>query len=85
MFLKVYLFLSALGLLLLHAGALQLVASRGYSLVVASRCGGFSCCRAWALGLVGFRSYSSQAVGHRLSSCVHGLVVAGVGSFQTRG
>ena len=51
----------------------------------ASRCGGFSCCRAWALGLVGFRSYSSQAVGHRLSSCVHGLVVAGVGSFQTRG
>ena len=34
MFLKVYLFLSALGLLLLHAGALQLVASRGYSLVV---------------------------------------------------
>ena len=35
----------------------------------ASHCGGFSCCGAWALGLVGFRSYSSQAVEHRLSSC----------------
>ena len=27
----------------------------------ASHCGGFSCCRAWALELVGFRSYSTWA------------------------
>ena len=30
---------------------------------------GFSCCRAWALGYVGFSSYSSRALKHRLSSC----------------
>ena len=34
----------------------------------ASHCGGFSCCRAQALGM-GFSSCRSQALGHRLSSC----------------
>ena len=34
----------------------------------ASHCSGFSCCRAWALGM-GFSSCGSQALGHRLSSC----------------
>ena len=35
----------------------------------ASHCCGFSCCRAGALGYVGFSSYDSQALEHRLSSC----------------
>ena len=33
----------------------------------ASHCGGFSCCRAQTLGHVGFSSYGSQALEHRLS------------------
>ena len=35
----------------------------------ASRCGGFSCCRAQALGQVGFSRHGSLALEHRLSSC----------------
>ena len=35
----------------------------------ASHCGGFSCCRAWALGHLGFSSCSSQPLVYRLSSC----------------
>ena len=35
----------------------------------ASHCGGFSCCRAPALGCVGFSSSDSQVLGHRLNSC----------------
>ena len=42
----------------------------------ASHCGGFSCCRAWALGARisvvaagGLSICSSQALEHRLSSC----------------
>ena len=35
----------------------------------ASHCGVFSCCRAWALGHVGFSSCSSQPLVYRLSSC----------------
>ena len=35
----------------------------------ASHYGSFSCCRAQALGLMGFSSCSSQALEHRLSSC----------------
>ena len=34
-----------------------------------SSCGGFCRCGQWALGCVGFRSCSSQALKHRLSSC----------------
>ena len=46
--------------------------SRGHSLVCgvqASHCGGSSCCRARALGLMGFRSCCSWPLEHRLSSC----------------
>ena len=39
----------------------------------ASHCSGFSCCRAWVLGCVGFRSYSSQVLEHRLIVVAHGL------------
>ena len=37
--------------------------------VRASHCGGFSCCRVWALGHVGFSSSGSWALEHRLNSC----------------
>ena len=46
---------------------LSLVAVSGATLrcgVQASHCGGFSCCRAWALG-----ARASVVVAHRLSSC----------------
>ena len=36
---------------------------------LACPCGGFSCCRVWALGCAGFRSCDYQTLGHRLSSC----------------
>ena len=54
------------------AHGLSLVAvSRAYSScgAWASHCGGFACCRAQALGCQGFRSFSSRALVHRLSSC----------------
>ena len=35
----------------------------------ASHYGGFSCCGAWALGLVGFSSWGSWALEHRVNSC----------------
>ena len=35
----------------------------------ASHCDDFSCCRAWALGHLGFSSYGSRALEHRLNSC----------------
>ena len=35
----------------------------------ASHCGGFSCCRAWALGYTGFSSCGSWALEHWLSRC----------------
>ena len=42
----------------------------------ASHCGGFSCCGAWALGMLatvvrvrGLSSCGSQALEHKLSSC----------------
>ena len=48
--------------------------------VRASHCGAFSCSGAWALGTWasvvvahGLSSCGSQALEHRLSSCVHGL------------
>ena len=41
----------------------------GYSLVWASRCSGFSCRRAQALGLPGFSSFGLWALEHRLNSC----------------
>ena len=37
--------------------------------VQASHCGGFSCCKAWDLGWVGFITCSSQALEHRLNNC----------------
>ena len=61
-----YLFLAVLGLRFMHAGFLylrQAVATLRCS-VQASHCGGFSCCRAWALG-----TWASVVVAHRLSSC----------------
>ena len=64
-----FFFLAALGCVgssLLHAGFLQLWQA-GATLrcsVQASHCGGFSCCRAWALGM-----RASVVVAHGLSSC----------------
>ena len=37
--------------------------------VQALHCGGFSCCRAWALGHVGFSSYGTWTLEHRPNSC----------------
>ena len=49
----------------LAACRLSLVAvSGGYSSLQASHCGGFSCCRAWALG-----TWASVVVAHGLNSC----------------
>ena len=61
----IYLFLAALGLCCC-AWAFSSCGERGYSLlqVQASHCGGFSCCRAWALG-----ARASVVVAHGLSSC----------------
>ena len=66
-----YLFLAELGL---HSckgffssyGEWGLLSSRG---VWASLCGGFSCCRAQALGHSDFSSCGSWALEHRLKSC----------------
>ena len=76
-YLLIYLFLAVLGL---HCcpWAFSSCGERGYSSLqcVASLCGGFSCCGAWALGaqtsvVVACRlsSCGSQALGCRLSSC----------------
>ena len=79
----IYLFLAALGLpccvrAFSSCGewGLLFVAVRGLLIVVASHCGGFSCCGARALGarasVVGARglsSYGSRALECRLSSC----------------
>ena len=35
----------------------------------ASRSGGFSCCRTWAVRQMGFRSCGSQALERRLNNC----------------
>ena len=35
----------------------------------ASHCGGFSCCRAWTPGRMGFSGCSSRALEHSLNSC----------------
>ena len=55
---------------------LLFVAVRGLRGAWASHCGGFSCCRAWALGARasvvvarGLSSCSTQALERRLSSC----------------
>ena len=37
--------------------------------VEASHCSGFSCCRAWALGLMGFSSCNAWALERRPGSC----------------
>ena len=41
----------------------------------ASHCRGSSCCRAWALGQIGYSHHSSQILEHRLCSCskVYGI------------
>lgn len=70
-------FMAVLGL---HCcpGFFLAIASGGYSScgVQASHCGGFSCCRAWALGAWasvvvarGLSSYGSQTLEHRLNNC----------------
>ena len=51
---------------------LSLVAVRGATLHCGARtphCRDFSCCRAWALGFVGFSTCGSQALEHRIDSC----------------
>ena len=51
---------------------LGLLCCTGFSLVVvrgATLCGGVSCCRAQAVGHVGFSSRSSRAPEHRVNSC----------------
>ena len=50
-----------------------------------SHCGGF-CFGAQAIDHLGFSSYGSRALEHRLSSCCHGLSCSRhVGCYQTRG
>ena len=45
----------------------------------ASLCSGFSCCRAQALGCVGFSSWGSQALKHRLKSyCMWASLLHGI-------
>ena len=58
------------GSLLLQGPSLVMV-SRGYSLLwcMDFSLRSFSCCRAGALGCVGFSSWGSWALEHRLSSC----------------
>ena len=74
----VYLFLAALGL---HC-CVQASSSWGSR---ASPCGGFSCYGARAVGCEGFRSCSSWAPEHRLSSCGPRLSCSmACGTFQTR-
>ena len=54
------------------AGFFLVAVSRGCSLRCGARaphCSSFSCCRAQALGYVGFRSCGSQALEHRLNNC----------------
>ena len=56
---------------------LLLAVSRGYSHGVwASHCGGLFCCGSQTLGCVGFGSFSSQALAHRLNSCDTWVLVA---------
>ena len=68
----IYLFLSVLGLrccgafLSCGGGRGKLLSCGGGQ---ASHCRGFSCRKARALGYVGFSSYDSQALEHRLNSC----------------
>ena len=63
-FLIIYLIFAVLGLVGCVGFSLG-AAIKGYSsvavLIVASHCGGFSCCRPWALGCAGLRSYSAWA------------------------
>ena len=75
----IYLFIfGCVGSSLLRVGFLQLwrAAVTPRCSAWASHCGGFSCCRAWALGTQasvvvahGLSSCGSQALEHRLSSC----------------
>ena len=65
-YLFIYVFLAALGSSLLRTGFLQLQRA-GATLpcgVWASHCGGFSCCGAWALGVL-----ASVVAARKLSSC----------------
>ena len=67
----VYLILAVLGLLCCTGSSLVAV-SGDYSLLfdmLASHCGGLSCCRAQALGLPGFQWLQLVGSEHRLSSC----------------
>ena len=61
-----------------HAGFSLVAVSRGLLSgcgAGASHCGGFSCCRACALGCLGFRSCSFWAPEHRLScSAARGIL-----------
>ena len=70
-YIKFYLFIYLLALLGLScAGFFSSCSEQGLlssCSVMASHCGGFSCCRAWALGHVGFSSYGSWTLEHRLN------------------
>ena len=78
-FFKIYLFIFWLRWVFVAAHGLSLVVARGATLrygVQASHCGGFSCCRARALGARasvvvarGLSSCGSRALERRLSSC----------------
>ena len=69
-FLNIILFIFLLGVCC-HVGFSLVAVRRGYSRrsVWASHCAGVSCCKAQALGLVGFSNSGSQALEHRLSAC----------------
>ena len=67
----IYVFLVVLSLCCCTGFSLQLCFEQGLLSsgdVWASRCGGFSRCRAQAIGPMGFSSSGSQALEHRLSS-----------------
>ena len=87
-FFKNYLFIlfcllifGCVGCSLLHAGFLQLRRA-GSTLrcgAQASHCGGFSCCRTWALGHASSRAQAQQLVAHGLSrSAACGIFPAGL-------
>ena len=92
-FLCIYLslFLAALGLrycmgfLWLWCAWVPLYCLRELLTAVASRCG-VQAAGTWASGVAarGLSSHGSQALGHRLSSCIHGLCCFEAWSFRTR-
>ena len=66
---KFFFFFPAVLSLLAWAFSSAAIGDASLSCAQASRCGGFSCCRARAPGHTGFSGWDSQALEHMLSSC----------------